>query len=280
MAWACAVALAAHAAAPQPEKVSIASRDGTPLVAWLFRPPDRAARGSVIALHGCGGLYAGRDAASGRFTARHQAMADMLVAEGYNVLWPDSLKPRGETELCTQRIGSRRIDQRQRRADALGALDWLAAQPWAPAGRYAVLGWSHGGSAVLSATDATRADVLARPERFAVAIAFYPGCSAALKSGWRPDTRVVMLLGEKDDWTPPQPCTDLAAKTGAEAVVYPGSYHDFDNPLGRVKLRRDVPNGLHPGEGVHAGPEPDARAAANARVRDTLRTALGGGQPR
>ena len=106
-------------------------------------------------------------------------MADMLVGEGYNVVFPDSLAPRSETELCTQKIGTRKIDQTQRRADALAALAWVAAQPWAEPGRVALLGWSHGGSAVLASTDASRADVRELAVKPAVAVAFYPGCAAA-----------------------------------------------------------------------------------------------------
>jgi dienelactone hydrolase len=147
----------------------------------------------VIALHGCGGLYATTGARQGQLNARHQAMADLLVAQGYAVLFPDSLTPRGETELCTQKIGQRRIDQTERRADALGALAWVAAQPWAKPDRDGAC-WAgrHGGSAVLSSTDLTRRDVAAAREKPALAVAFYPGCSASAQGrlpgpprGWR-----------------------------------------------------------------------------------------------
>jgi hypothetical protein len=38
--------------------------------------------------------------------------------------------------------------------------------------------------------------------------------------------------------------------------------------------RSDVPNGVHPGEGVHMGPNAAARDAANASVRAFLRERL------
>ncbi|MBX3656197.1 MAG: dienelactone hydrolase family protein [Ramlibacter sp.] len=263
-------------AAATPQAVTLNSRDGTALTGWLFRPEPVAdtPRGTVIALHGCGGLYATTGSRKGLLNARHQAMADTLVAAGYNVLFPDSLTPRGETSLCTQKIGQRRIDQTERRADALGALAWLAAQPWADAQRVALLGWSHGGSAVLSATDATRADVQALAPPPVLAVAFYPGCSAPLRSGYRPSTRLVLMLGALDDWTPPQPCIDLGQRVGAEVNVYPDSYHDFDSPVGQVRVRADVPNGVNPGQGVHVGPNPAARDKAYARLRDLLVAAL------
>ena len=259
-------------AAP-PEEVSFASLDGTQLKAWVFRPADKPT-GTVLALHGCGGLYATSGARRGQLNARHQAMADLLQGQGYAVVFPDSLSPRGVVQLCTQKIGDRAITQTQRRLDALATLNWVAAQAWGQPSKIALLGWSHGGSAVLSATDAGQREVSAQAVKASVAIAFYPGCSAALKSHYRPNTRLVMLLGSLDDWTPPGPCVELGKATGAEVHVYPDSYHDFDNPVGSVKLLPAVPNGVHPGQGVHAGPNPVAREQAYARVLELLRAAF------
>ncbi len=250
------------------------SLDGTVLKALVFHPAVPASgptrRGTVVALHGCGGLYATVGSRKGLLNARHQAMADLLVAEGYNVVFPDSLTPRGETELCTQKIGTRKIDQTERRADVLGTLAWVANQPWAQQGRIALLGWSHGGSAVLSSTDASRADVRGQAVKPAVAVAFYPGCAAALKSGYKPSAPLVLMLGEKDDWTPPGPCVALGQAVGAEVNVYADSYHDFDNPVGEVRVRKDVPNGVNPGQGVHVGPNPVARERAYLRLKGVL----------
>lgn len=265
------LAVAAQAAIPQ--QVAFASLDGTPLQGWLLQPEGGGGRGVVVALHGCGGLYATRGSHSGALNARHQAMAGLLLDEGYAVLFPDSLTPRGASEICTQKIGSRAITQTERRADVLGALAWVARQPWAAGQRIALLGWSHGGSAVLASTDAGRADVRSVPP-VAIAVAFYPGCTAALKAGWIPNTQLVLMLGEKDDWTPPAPCMALGQRAGLEVNVFADSYHDFDNPVGTVRLRADVPNGVHPGQGVHAGRNPAAREQAYTRLRQVLHAAL------
>ena len=268
-----AIAFASTGGFAMAQDASFNSLDGTVLTAVVFQPAGYP-KGAVIALHGCGGLFATRGGRKGLLNARHQAMADLLVAQGYSVVFPDSLTPRGESELCTQKIGTRKIDQTERRADALGALVWVAAQGWAAPQHIALLGWSHGGSAVLSATDNTRADVRGVNVRPAVAVAFYPGCSAALKSRYQPSAPLVLMLGEKDDWTPPGPCIELGKAVGAEVNVYADSYHDFDNPVGQVQLRADVPNGVNPGKGVHAGPNPVARAQAYARLLEVLKNAL------
>ena len=268
------------------QTVSLKSLDGKQINALVFHPAassdkqaskqagDPTARGTVIALHGCGGLYATTGSRKGQLNARQQAMAMLLTAEGYSVIFPDSLTPRGETEVCTQKIGLRNVGQTERRADVLGTLEWVAAQPWAQPNRIALLGWSHGGSAVLAATDATRADVRAQAVKPAVAVAFYPGCAAALKSGYKPTVPLVLMLGEKDDWTPPEPCVALGKYVGAEVNVYADSFHGFDAPSGQVRLRTDVPNGINPGKGVHVGPNPVARQQANARLLSVLANAF------
>jgi dienelactone hydrolase len=259
----------AQAQPAQPQSVSFASLDSTQLSALMFQPSGKP-RGTVVALHGCGGMFANTGARKGELNARHQAMAQMLLAQGFAVVYPDSLTPRGETELCTQKIGSRKIDQKERRADALGALAWVAAQPWGDAQKLALVGWSHGGSAVLAATDGSRPEVQAASAKAALAIAFYPGCSAGLKAGYQMTAPLTLMIGEKDDWTPPGPCIELGKSVGAEVNVYAGSYHGFDAPSGGVQLRKDVPNGINPGQGVHVGANPVARQSANARVVELL----------
>ena len=195
--------------------------------------------------------------------------------------------PRGVREICTIRHGERTITATRRRLDALGALAYLASRPDIARERIALVGWSHGGSAALQAAnaeDAAVAQFLDQPRAppfFRAVVAYYPGCATPLRASdrYRPGAPTRIYIGELDDWTPAATCVALGAamaRRGGDLLVttYPGSYHAFDSPGGRVVQRLDVPNGVHPGEGVHVGPNPAARKAANASVRAFLRERL------
>jgi len=284
-----AVALAAPAK-PAGAMVSVESldRSGTqPVVlpGYWFRaeaPPGAAGASApaLVLLHGCGGPYATTGPGGPRLATRMLEYAALINSLGVHVLVTDSLTPRGEKELCTQRTGTRRVTQVERRRDALGALRWLAAQPGVDGTRLGLLGWSHGGSTVLAATDGGHPEVARATPRPALAVAFYPGCAAALTEGWRPAASLLLLVGEADDWTPAEPCRRLAARAaepaaaGATAVefeAYAGAFHGFDSPA-PVRLRRDVPNGVRPGQGVHVGGNAQARAASQERLLRFLRS--------
>ncbi len=290
------LAAIASAALPAPEQVSFPSLDRNPdgvpvtISARYFRPPGTAPDREiplVIALHGCGGMFSARAERRNELSERFANWTELLLAEGYAVLWPDSLNPRGRREICTIKTGERTIRAAARRLDVLGALDYGAALPGVDRDRIALMGWSHGGSTTLATVNALDPQVAGfrgvtgTPPRFRTAVAFYPGCEASLRAGasWKPAVPVSIHIGEADDWTPAAPCVELgrAAQARGDPVtvtVYAGSYHGFDAPRGRVAVRRDVPNGVHPGQGVTVGPNAAARAATIAAVRAALRQSL------
>ena len=239
----------------------------------LSPPGSRAAahRGAVLLLHGCGGPYE----AGGALSSRMRSYTQLLAQRGWSVLVLDSLTPRGERELCTQKIGTRRVTQSNRRLDAWAGLAWMAAQPGIDAARLGLIGWSNGGSTVLAALQSDR--FASRPAGVPVpafAVAYYPGCVESRRQGQTPVAPLLLQVGQADDWTPAPPCEEWAqqanqrpAVVGAEIELasYAGAFHGFDGE-GPVRLRTDVPNGVNPGRGVHVGGDPWARRESLERL--------------
>lgn len=266
------------------------SRNGEPvrITGLLFLPTGDATsrRPAVLALHGCGGMYSALASRRDELSPRHRTMAELLVREGYVVLFADSFRPRGREEICTVENRVRTITQANRRLDAQGALAYLQSRADVLPERIAVLGWSHGGSAVLATLDARQSAVTAwqrrePPTYFRAGVAFYPGCRDALhaRHGYALAAPVTLYVGEADDWTAPGPCIDLVRKLAAAGepatiTAYPGAHHGFDGPSGQKRLRLDVPNGVHPGRGVTVEVNPAARDDAYARLRAFLRAQL------
>ncbi len=287
--------IALNANARRTEAVTFPSVDREALSAVMLhavlllpsRPAPVGGYPAIVALHGCGGMYSTRESHDQEIAERMMTRVEPWLRDGYAVLFVDSFRSRGVTEVCTVRHGERTITTSIRRLDALGALAYLAARRDIARERIALVGWSHGGSAALqtiNTADRAVAEFFARknaPPFFRAAVAFYPGCASPLKAGDRyvPGTPTRVHIGELDDWTPARTCVDLGIALGERGAdfsvtTYPDSYHAFDSPTGKVVVRSDVPNGVRPGQGVHVGPNPAARAAATSSVRAFLHERL------
>lgn len=243
------------AAPARAETVHIAASDGATLNATLVRPDGPVKAPAVVALHGCGGPFLKRDG----------QWARALAADGHIVLFPDSFGSRGLGSQC-RRTHRSVSPTGQRRRDALAAAAWLMAQPGTPPGGVALLGWSNGGSTVLASG---RAAPDLAPGLIRGLIAFYPGCTRAVKSArWAPAAPLLILIGESDDWTPAQPCLDLAARFPRRItlVTYPGAWHEFDVADWPVRVRHGLAYTAAGSGDAHVGGDPAARQDALARV--------------
>lgn len=191
------------------------SEDGNPLIldGILTKPNGKGPFPAVVLLHGCGGLEDGKP--------RSEAWSNRLVAFGYATLQLDSFAPRGIKDDC--KIPSS-IILRARAHDAYDAKSYLSELPYVDRNRIAVLGWSHGGMTVLNIIENTYRD----DKPFKAAIAFYPWCSFLTQ----PNSPLMILIGESDDWTPAYRCSRAmpSMQTEHEIIlkIYPGAYHDFD----------------------------------------------------
>jgi dienelactone hydrolase len=217
-----------------------------------------------VLLHGCNGPYDKR----GVLSPQMRGYAALLNQLGMHALVVDSLTPRGEVQNCTLKTRTRLITPAHRRLDALSALEWLAARPDVDTQRLGLMGWSAGGSAVLAATNQRRQQVAEADVKPAFAVAFYPGCEAELSHGYASQTRLLLLVGDADDWMPAGSCKRLAAQSQGlrpQIEAYPGAPHGFDVP-GPLRARHDVVGAPRAGMPVHEG----GQALAQKRSRERL----------
>jgi dienelactone hydrolase len=226
---------------------TFAGKDGKPerLIGFVERPAGQGPFPALIFMHGCSGLFG----ADGRMKRYELEWAAYLRARGFVVLFVDSNTPRGYGDLCPIQGPARPVQaNRERPADAYGALFYLQRQPDVIPNAVGLVGWSNGGNALLHVI---ASDAPARPKTlphgdFRAAVAFYPGgCEQALKARWMTRIPLLMLLGEKDDWTGAKPCLDLAEDALAQGArittqVYPGAYHGFDELDEPLRVRSEV----------------------------------------
>lgn len=266
-----AVLFLAGQAALAMEQHSIPSLDGKlQLPGYFFEASAPGPRPAVVALHGCGGLL---DSKGGLSRNRYR-VAEYLNVEGMHMLAVDSFTPRGLKSVCETRIRLRSIDDEDRREDVFAAIGWLAQRPNVDRNRIAVVGYSNGGSAVLSVLDRTDRMVQAQPLQPRAAVAFYPACTRYNEMwNYAIAAPLLLMIGELDEWTPVHHCERLhgkvaRAQTSAffELIVYPGAHHGFDG-YGPLQLRTGLPTRSG---GATVGAHPEAREKALRRMFEFL----------
>ena len=88
-----------------------------------------------------------------------------------------------------------------------------------------LLGYSYGAISSLFATDAKTPGA----HHIAGVIAYYPYCYDNVV----PSRPTLVLIGEKDDWTPAELCQKAQGNPNVELTVYPGASHAFDKLSGQ-----------------------------------------------
>lgn len=247
-------------AAPETVKFTATPRhERLTLDGKLYRPSTGTPRPAVIVVHGCSGQGSGA-----------RTWGGVLSKWGYVALVIDSFTGRGVKEVCTRAGG--RVDARDRAWDIDGAAAWLKAQPFVRADRIGLMGQSHGGAATLFATLRDRAENAPPPTpAFVAAIAFYPDCTLRGRTAKRFEVQrpLLILIGEKDDWTPADKCRDLLPRLSGkpfELHTYADAVHAYDNPGSKLRFRAEVSNRNKPGGCCGAWVGHDAQA-----YRDTLK---------
>jgi dienelactone hydrolase len=186
----------------------------------LFKPAGAGPFPAVIYMGTCAGAYSGEE----RFM--QTALRDRLLSKGFVTLIVDPYSPRREWEgVCDKAKAGVDYDARGAR-DIYAAMEALQAMPDIDVNRIFVQGYSLGASAALSAIDVRNA--AAHKAKLAGAIAFSPDC----RQGAAPSAPALILVGDKDLWTPAARCRALEGAPNVQVVIYPGVGHAFVMPFG------------------------------------------------
>ena len=178
-------------------KSSDTTETETPLMLTgkLTKPQGDGPFPAIVCLHGCGGI-----------SRRDNHWVERLSNWGYVALQVDSFGPRGRSNICTD---GRLIAPATRAQDAHDAKALLTGLPFVNKDKIGVMGWSHGGWTTIHAISP---QIAARNKGnpFRAAIAFYPYCDLPLS---KLDGPLLILIGDYDDWTPAQMCSQMMAFT-------------------------------------------------------------------
>ncbi len=239
---------------PGPSITTTASGVAEQIPVMVSKPDGPGPFPAVVIMHDCSGL-------GPRSSGAPRRWATELVARGYVVVMPDGFSTRAlPGGICTVPLSERRanVSPDRRAGDAHAALAYARALPYVDGHRVAIMGGSHGGSTTLATM------VAPAGAGFAAAIALYPRCER-FSGAYRPIAPLLILIGDKDDWTPAEPCRKLAdaARAAGHPVtikVYPGAHHSFDSPNPvRYVAARINPNAPG-GRGATTGGDPAAWA--------------------
>jgi dienelactone hydrolase len=256
-----------NAVAAGPDPVEFRNGDIT-LKGTIYRPDGAGPFPAVIGLHDCAGLTN----QAGSVASKYREWAQLLVKDGFIVLFPESYSSRGLGNQCTTRVRSVRVD-RERVADADAARRWLEQQPDVKANHISLLGWSNGANGVLWTV---------RPHHhgddkpdFRSAVALYPGCRRLDSTAWSTRVPTLILIGAADDAASSQECERMVAGARGRSariniVVYPGAFHDFDHPNRPLQVRSGYAFSTDGSGRIHTGTNAVARADSLKRVPQWL----------
>ena len=190
----------------------------------LFKPAGTGPFPAVVHMISCGGLGESPE------MALAESVIDHLLARGVVALIVDPFTPRNEFGIC-EKLNDPNLNEvkwaqyaTRGAGDAVAAVKVLRSMPEIDPNRIFLQGYSYGAGAALFAVDAkTRGP---HDAKIAGVIAYYPYCLETEAS-----VPTLILVGDKDDWTPASLCLEAKDKPNIEVVVVPGATHGFNYAL-------------------------------------------------
>ncbi|UCF84444.1 MAG: dienelactone hydrolase family protein [Desulfobacteraceae bacterium] len=174
---------------------------------------------AIVFVHGAGGP-----------SKKHKQWLNRLNKMGIATFRLNCFKPRGVIST----VGNlTRVTSSMMVVDSYNALKLLSEHQKIDRNRIGIMGGSKGGrTALMAAWEPIREAMMDNELKFALHVCIYPGC-VDFEEPEMTGAPILILAGEKDNWTPVQPCFDMSEKLmeagyDVKVIAYPGAYHSFD----------------------------------------------------
>lgn len=205
--------------------------DGKVTVFGILKIPKatKGKVGAIVFVHGSGG-----------WLKSHERWLKAFNKMGIATFRLSGFEPRG----ISKTVGSQtNVTSAMLTADAYNALKILSTHPRIDKDRIGIMGGSKGGAvSMVSAWEPVRQAAVNSDLKFALHIALYPFCYR-FERVQMTGAPMLLLVGEKDDWTPAEPCIECTkdlkdAGYDANIIVYPKAYHGFDSNVDVTSLKK------------------------------------------
>tara|TARA_X000000368_G_scaffold94801_1_gene72568 strand:+ start:889 stop:1842 length:954 start_codon:yes stop_codon:yes gene_type:complete len=183
----------------------------------IYQPKNTIPKNAIIDLHGCNGVM-----------GRQTQWARKFISWNYMFVIIDSLRPRGVDTVCQDYY---RVPTFQRAVDAHTAKKFIQENYKNINKEFiSIFGFSHGATAVL---DSLYKSMGNNENPFRNAIAFSPWCSGQYTKINTTYTKLMIITGDRDTWTPAERCEKMLTTNSKNYTLHilKGAYHSFDGMM-------------------------------------------------
>jgi dienelactone hydrolase len=168
----------------------------------------------------------------------YSKLAKALNEEGIIAIVPDSFKTRGLKSTASDQS---KLSKATRLYDTFSTFRYLQGLECVDPDRVGVTGYSFGGIISLDSVEAVLADRLGNGHSYKASLPVYPSCQTAFENTKPTATKVHILAGGADDYTPAKYCVDGVKTKKAKGwdidiTVLEGAHHGFNYEYAPEKL--------------------------------------------
>lgn len=168
----------------------------------------------------------------------YRRLPKALNENGVVAIVPDSFSARGIGGTGTDQT---RLSKANRIYDTFAVFRYLQTHPCVDPDRIGLTGYSFGGIVAIDSVESALADRLGGGHVYKATLPVYPSCQATFKETSPTKTKVHMLLGAADNYTPASYCLDSIEKRRSKgwnisATVYEGAHHGFNLEISERRL--------------------------------------------